>query len=69
MMPAGMAQRAAVRMQVDASSLMGGGGIRESDNSNDPGAGNYGRLSDKLKEADVERRLEQEEIDKRENAA
>ena len=64
-----MAQRAAVRMQVDASSLMGGGGIRESDNSNDPGAGNYGRLSDKLKEADVERRLEQEEIDKRENAA
>merc|ERR1719253_2252657 len=38
-------------------------------NDADPGAGNYRRLSDKLKEADVERRLELEEIDKRENAA
>jgi len=54
----------AVRMQAGTGpSLMPG------DNAADPGAGNYGRLSDKLKEADLERRLEQEEIDKRENAA
>jgi len=46
-----------------------GPGIMPGDNSADPGAGNYGRLSDKLKEADLERRLEQEEIEKRENAA
>merc|ERR1719235_2435000 len=36
--------------------------------SQDPAAGNYKRLSEKLKEADLERRLEEEEIQKRENA-
>ena len=35
----------------------------------DGNTGNYRKLSDKLKEADVERRLEQDEIDARENAA
>uniref|UniRef100_A0A7S2IX56 AAA+ ATPase domain-containing protein n=1 Tax=Haptolina brevifila TaxID=156173 RepID=A0A7S2IX56_9EUKA len=35
----------------------------------DGNQGNYRKLSDKLQEADIERRLEQEEIDKRENAA
>ena len=35
----------------------------------DGNKGNFGRLSDKLKEKDVERRLEEEEVDKRENAA
>merc|ERR1719453_1516784 len=69
MMPSGMAQRAAIRMQVDASSMMGGEGLKPGDNSLSPEAGNYGRLSDKLKEADVERRLEEEEIMKREHAA
>ena len=39
------------------------------DMSQDPAAGNYKRLSEKLKEADLERRLEEEEIQKRENAA
>merc|ERR1719324_1188050 len=39
------------------------------DSSKDPGAANYGRLSSKLEEADVERRLEQEAIDAREQAA
>ena len=47
--------RAAVRMQTN-------GGIKLGDNSKDPGAGNYRRLSDKLKEADVERRLEDDAI-------
>ena len=60
------AARAAVRMQAG-----GGGGFGADyvpDNSADTGA-NYGRLSDKLKEADIERRLEEEEIYARENAA
>ena len=35
----------------------------------DGNKGNFGRLTDKLKEADIERRLEEEEIQKRENAA
>ena len=35
----------------------------------DGNAANFGRLTDKLKEADVERRLEQEAIEARENAA
>ncbi|KAL3929752.1 MAG: hypothetical protein SGPRY_001822 [Prymnesium sp.] len=39
------------------------------DNSQDPAAGNFRKLSDRLKEADIERRLEQEAIDARENAA
>lgn len=39
------------------------------DMSKDPGAGNYRRLSDKLKEADVERRKEEEAINAREQAA
>jgi len=34
----------------------------------DPNMANYGRLSDKLKDADIERRIEEEEIQKRENA-
>ena len=53
------AARAAMRMQLDAPT----------DYSDSPEAGNYGRLSDKLKAADIERRLEEEEIYKRENAA
>ena len=63
--PAGgaVAARSAVRMQTGS-----GPGLQAGDNSADPGAGNYGRLSDKLKEADIERRLESEEIMKRENA-
>jgi len=59
--------RASVSMQMGdkpTNSLKG-----PSDNSADPGAANYGRLSDRLKTADIERRLEQEEIEKRENAA
>jgi len=55
---------AAVRMQTGD-----GPGLMPGSNDMDPGAGNYGRLSDKLKEADLERRLEEEEIRKRENAA
>merc|ERR1719163_56230 len=46
-----------------------GPGLMPGTNDMDPGAGDYGRLSDKLKEADVERRKEREEIEKRENAA
>ena len=61
-MPAGVS-RAAVSMQTGT-----GPGLMPGTNDNDPGA-NYGRLSDKLKEADIERRLEEEEIYKRENAA
>merc|ERR1719163_2292341 len=56
-------------MQIDGASMMPGAGLQAGDNSADPGASNFGRLSDKLKEADIERRLEQEEIEKRENAA
>merc|ERR1719163_337224 len=55
----------AVRMQTGA----GAGTLMPGDNSLDPGAGNFRRLSDALKEADIERRLEEEEIHKRENAA
>ena len=69
MAPAQTIARAAVSMQIDGASMMPGDGIRESDNSLSPENGNYGRLSDKLKEADIERRLEEEEIFKRENAA
>ena len=70
MMPAGMASRAKIAMQVDGASLMPGKGLQYNDDySTAPESGNYGRLSDKLKEADIERRLEQDEIDKRENAA
>ena len=61
-MPAGVS-RAAVSMQTGT-----GPGLMPGTNDNDPGA-NYGWLSDKLKEADIERRLEEEEIYKRENAA
>jgi len=39
------------------------------DYSSSPEAGNYKRLSDRLKDADLERRLEEEEIMKREQAA
>jgi len=61
------ASRAAVSMQVSPATpdtIKGPG-----DNSMSPEAGNYRRLSDKLKEADIERRLEQEAIEARENAA
>ena len=54
-------------MQADPNQKKGS--ITESDNSLDPGAGNYRRLSDKLKEANVERRMEEEAIIARENAA
>jgi len=64
-MAAGAAARSAVRMQATGT----GPTLMPGDNSLDPGAGNFRKLSDKLKEADVERRLEQEEIDARENAA
>jgi len=67
-MPSMGASRAAVSMQVDGASLMPGQGLQPGTNDNDPGAGNYRRLSDALVEADVERRLEEEEIYKRENA-
>jgi len=62
-MTPGSAARAAVHMQTGD-----GPGLMPGDNSLDPGAGNFRRLSDKLKEADIERRLESEEIEKRENA-
>jgi len=54
---------------------MGADGVLEGYNAaggqivTDGNAKNFGRLTDKLKEADIERRLEQEEIHKRENAA
>jgi len=64
------AARAAVAMQVDGASLMGGSGLQQTeDYSGSPEGGNYRRLSDALKDADIERRLEEEEIYKRENAA
>ena len=40
----------------------------DEDKFQDPNSSNNRRLSDRLKEADIERRLEQEEIDKRERA-
>jgi len=58
--------RPAISMQIGTS---GGASLMPGDNSDDPGAANYGRLSSKLEEADVERRLEQEAIDAREQAA
>merc|ERR1719201_3357380 len=82
--PAVAAGRASARMQASDFSNTGGpsaaqkagfvdpnqikGSITSSDNSMDPGAGNYRRLSDKLKEADVERRKDEEAIMKREQA-
>jgi probable Rubsico expression protein CbbX len=63
---------APVTARVSALSMQATGlgpGLQAGDNSADPGAANYGRLSDKLKEADIERRMEEEEIYKRENAA
>ena len=44
------------------------GTLMPGDNSLSPEAGNYGRLSDKLKEADLERRMEEEAIAMREEA-
>merc|ERR1740130_1290260 len=44
------------------------GGLMPGDNSLSPEAGNYGRLSDKLKIADVERRMETEAVAMREEA-
>jgi probable Rubsico expression protein CbbX len=44
------------------------GGLMPGDNSLSPEAGNYGRLSDKLKAADIERRLETEAVAMREEA-
>mmetsp|Transcript_20297 Transcript_20297/g.39495 ORF Transcript_20297/g.39495 Transcript_20297/m.39495 type:complete len:404 (-) Transcript_20297:607-1818(-) len=54
-----------VRMQAPGTNSIQGPG----DYSLDPGAGNYGRLSDKLREADIERRLENDAIAAREEAA
>merc|ERR1719326_827625 len=46
-----------------------GGSIKEvGDMSMSPEAGNYGRLSDKLKAADLERRMEEEAVQMREEA-
>jgi len=56
------ASRSAVSMQVNPD-------LQRIDTSSSPEAGNYRRLSDALKDADIERRLEEEEIYKRENAA
>jgi probable Rubsico expression protein CbbX len=47
---------------------MSDGGLMPGDNSLSPEAGNYGRLSDKLKAADIERRLETEAVAMREEA-
>ncbi len=58
--------RPAISMQIGTS---GGASLMPGDNSDDPGAANYGRLSSKLAAADVARRLEQEAIDAREQAA
>ena len=58
--------RPAISMQIGTS---GGASLMPGDNADDPGAANYGRLSSKLEEADVERRLEQEAIEAREQAA
>mmetsp|Transcript_25104 Transcript_25104/g.50990 ORF Transcript_25104/g.50990 Transcript_25104/m.50990 type:complete len:401 (-) Transcript_25104:207-1409(-) len=44
------------------------GSLMPGDNSMSPEAGNYGRLSDKLKAADIERRLEEEAVQMREEA-
>merc|ERR1719183_3050937 len=55
----------ALSMQMPGEASIAGPG----DMSSDPAAGNFRRLSDALKDADIERRLEQEEIEKRENAA
>uniref|UniRef100_A0A7S2IY60 AAA+ ATPase domain-containing protein n=1 Tax=Haptolina brevifila TaxID=156173 RepID=A0A7S2IY60_9EUKA len=62
-MPSAAARATVISMQQPGTTLMPG------DNSLDPAAGNFRRLSDALKDADIERRLEQEEIEKRENAA
>jgi len=44
------------------------GSLMPGDNSLSPEASNYGRLSDKLKEADLERRMEEEAVAMREEA-
>ena len=48
-------------MQVDGASMMPGKGLQYNENAYDsaPEGGNYRRLSDKLKEGDIERRLEE----------
>jgi len=58
-------------LRAGAISMQTGSGptLQPGDNSLDPGAGNYRKLSDALQEADVERRKEEEEIFARENAA
>jgi len=60
------AARAAVRMQANGGSF---GADYVPDNSGSGESGNYGRLTDKLKAGDIERRLLEEEIYARENAA
>jgi hypothetical protein len=62
--PVAAASRAAVSMQINPEL-----GNRINTEKDSPEAGNYRRLSDALKEGDIERRLEEEEIYKRENAA
>jgi len=59
--PAARMSRGAVHMKEERNAM--GNVIDTTGNT-----GNYRKLSDKLKEGDVERRLEQEEVDKRENA-
>jgi probable Rubsico expression protein CbbX len=59
---AAQASRSAAIMQQEPERDMKGDVI-----TNDGMASNYGRLSDKLKEADIERRMEEEEIEKRDH--
>jgi probable Rubsico expression protein CbbX len=59
---AAQASRSAATMQQEPERDMKGDII-----TNDGMASNYGRLSDKLKDADIERRMEEEEIEKRDH--
>merc|ERR1719313_1678834 len=64
--PAPAARSVAVNMQVGTGPGIQLGDINAGADPND--ANNHRKLSDALKEADIERRLEEEEIRKRENA-
>merc|ERR1719313_2537244 len=65
--PAPAARSVAVNMQVGTGPGIQLGDINAGADPND--ANNHRKLSDALKEADIERRMEEEEIYKRENAA
>merc|ERR1719201_2411713 len=66
---AAAARSGKLTMQAPAAPTGTGAGLMPGDPNSDPNVANYGRLSDKLKAADVEKRKEAEEIYKRENAA